>query len=218
MDGQTDYKSAFSSSAPPFVQRFVKLAGRGINRFNMINEGDHVLLGISGGKDSLALAFALALRKKWLPIDYRLTAVQIDWSEYPIPLYKKNERMAFFETIGVPFRFIKARMFPQSFKNVFNCYLCARNRRRILFDEAEKSGITKIALGHHLDDFAETSLINLCFRADFSTINPVQDFFGGNSGYSPALPAERVLYLPFQKNLFSCKKLTALARQTSGQK
>ncbi len=179
MAGIDELKEMFSRRIPPFALRFAKLAGRGINRFGMIREGDHILLGISGGKDSLALSFALALRKIWLPIDYRLTAVHIDWAEYPIPQDKKDELVAFFSTLGIPYRFIEARMFPDSFKGEFNCYLCARNRRRILFEEAARLGITKIALGHHLDDFVETSLINLCFRGDFSTMRPVQDFFGG---------------------------------------
>ena len=69
--------------------------------------------------------------------------------------------------------------FPSSFNGDFNCYLCSRNRRRILFEYAARNNIRLIAMGHHLDDLVETSLMNLCFRASFSTMLPVQDFFDG---------------------------------------
>ncbi len=164
---------------PPWIYRFVKQVGRGINHYKMIGSGDHILLGISGGKDSLALAFALSLRKKWLPINYDLSAVHIDWEEYPISEAEKTALFAFFDTLKIPYILKKARMQSPSFKKKFNCYLCSRNRKRILFNYAEELGISKIALGHNLDDIAETSLINLCFRGDFSTMLPLQNFFGG---------------------------------------
>lgn len=164
---------------PPWIRRFVKQTGRGINKYSMIRENDDVLIGISGGKDSLALSLALSLRKKWLPIDYSLHALMIDWIEHPAGEDKIKKLKIFFNTLSIPFTVKKAGKFPESFKGEFNCYLCSRNRRRILFEYAEAKGISKIALGHHLDDIVETSLINLCFRGEFSSMNPVQDFFGG---------------------------------------
>ncbi len=71
-------ESLVEGDIPTWIRRFVKQTGRGINRFKMINQGDTVLLGISGGKDSLALALALSLRLKWLPITYNLKAVMIN--------------------------------------------------------------------------------------------------------------------------------------------
>ena len=65
----------------PWLMRIVKETGRGINRFKMIEDGDKVLLAISGGKDSLALAFTLAVRRRWLPIHYDLHAMRIDWNQ-----------------------------------------------------------------------------------------------------------------------------------------
>ncbi len=169
----------FGGSIPPWVMRFVKQTGKGINRFDMIKENERVLLGISGGKDSLALAFALALRKRWLPINYDLHAVHINWSEHPITDAQLDGLKEFFSTIGVSFESVNAKMFAESFDNEFNCYLCSRNRKRILFTKAEELGYTKIALGHHLDDIVETTLINLCFRGRFTTMLPVQEFFKG---------------------------------------
>lgn len=173
------YSELISGSFPPWVHRFIKQTGRGINAFNMIADGDKVLLGISGGKDSLALALALSLRRKWLPIDYRLQALHINWKEYPVPADRIDALRTFFTSLDIEFTSREATMFHSQYHDDFNCYLCSRNRRRILFDEAAERGIRLIALGHHLDDLVETSLINLCFRADFSTMQPVQEFFDG---------------------------------------
>ncbi|MFO7848695.1 MAG: tRNA 2-thiocytidine biosynthesis TtcA family protein [Spirochaetia bacterium] len=164
---------------PPWVRRFIKKAGKGINRYRMFGEGEHVLIGVSGGKDSLALSLALAVRLRWLPIDYRLSALHIDWKEYPLPPEKMDELRGFFDTLGIEFTSIQAQMFSSSFKDEFNCYLCSRNRRRILFEYAREHDISTIAMGHHLDDIVETTMINLFFRGEFSSMKPVQDFFSG---------------------------------------
>lgn len=171
--------AAVRGEMEPWVRRFVKQTGRGINRFRMIREGQRIILGISGGKDSLALAFALAVRKKWLPIDYELLAVHIDWKEYPIPPARIEELSAFFSALAIPYRRVEASMFNSSFKGDFNCYLCSRNRKRILFEIAQREHYDRIALGHHMDDLVETTMINLFFRGRFTTMLPVQDFFNG---------------------------------------
>lgn len=172
-------KELMAGDIPPWVMRIVKQAGRGINRYSMIREGDKVLLSVSGGKDSLAMSLALALRKRWLPIDYELKALHIDWKEYPIPAEKMKALHTYFEDLEIPFESMPATMFSHSFKGEFNCYLCSRNRRRILFEYAREHDIKTIAMGHHLDDIVETSLINLCFRGDFSSMLPKQEFFSG---------------------------------------
>ena len=159
--------------------RFVKQTGRGINQFNMIRENDKIIMGISGGKDSLALALALALRKRWLPVDYKLKAVQINWREYPIPPEQREKLVAYFDALGVEYHIEDVDMFPESFKGEFNCYLCSRNRRRVLFTLADQWGYDRIALGHHLDDIVDTTIINLAFRGTFTTMKPVQEFFNG---------------------------------------
>ena len=159
-----DYRSLISGDIPPWVMRFIKGVGKTINTYSMIKEGDEVLLSVSGGKDSLALALALSLRLKWLPVSYSLRALMINWIEHPISQESKERLYEYFAALSIPF---------------FNCYLCSRNRRRMLFERAGREGVRLIAMGHHLDDLVETSLMNLCFRASFSTMLPVQDFFDG---------------------------------------
>jgi tRNA 2-thiocytidine biosynthesis protein TtcA len=163
----------------PLVERFSHHVGRGINRFHMIGPGDHVLIGVSGGKDSLAMSLALVVRKKWVPIDYALSAVQVEWREYPFSDAEKDAIDAFYRDLGIPFTRIKAQIAPASFKKKFSCYTCSRNRKRLLFDQAARVGATKVALGHHMDDIARTTLLNIFFHGEFSTMMPVQQFFGG---------------------------------------
>jgi tRNA 2-thiocytidine biosynthesis protein TtcA len=161
------------------VERFSRHAGRGINRFDMIGAGDRVLIGVSGGKDSLALSLALQERRKWVPIDYELFAVQVEWREYLMTDEEKSAIDRFFDGIGIPFRRIQAQIAPPTFGKKFSCYTCARNRKRILFEEANRIGARKIALGHHMDDIARTTLMNMFFHGELSTMMPVQEFFGG---------------------------------------
>jgi tRNA 2-thiocytidine biosynthesis protein TtcA len=164
---------------PPWLKRFCKQAGKGINQFGMIGDKDRILLGISGGKDSMAMALALSLRKQWLPINYQLHAAIIEWKEYPFPDKTREAFEHFFDLLGIPTTILQARMFSHSFEGEFNCYLCSRNRKRILFDEADRQNISKVALGHHLDDIVETTLINMCLRGKLDTMQPYQEFFDG---------------------------------------
>lgn len=179
MEDKLSYKELIDGNLPPWVRRFIKGVGRTINSYNMIQEGDKVLIAASGGKDSLALALALSLRRKWMPVSYDIEALMIDWIEHPIPAEYRDKLQTFFNDLDINFKIFDEQQYPESFKGEFNCYLCSRNRRRILFEYADKNDIKLIAMGHHLDDLVETSLINLCFRGKFNTMLPVQQFFDG---------------------------------------
>ncbi len=111
------------------LEVFTKKAGRGINRYGMIGEGERIMIGVSGGKDSLALCYALSHRLKHLPITYELTALHIDWREHPLDPDQFERIRAYVEGMGIPLRRVEAQMFPPSFKGRFDCYLCSRNKR-----------------------------------------------------------------------------------------
>lgn len=177
MCNKLNYKELIAGDIPPWVRRYIKQTGKTINKFDMIKDKETILLSVSGGKDSLALALALSLRKKWLPIDYDLKAIMINWIEHPISEDAKINLYNYFNDLDIDFTIFDEPQYPESFNGEFNCYLCSRNRRRILFNYAQKSNIKIIALGHHLDDLVETTLINTCFRGNFSTMLPVQEFF-----------------------------------------
>lgn len=179
MDDRIPYQNLINGDIPPWVMRFIKSVGKTINKYNMIQENDKVLIAASGGKDSLALALALSLRRRWLPVSYEIDALMINWIEHPIEESFREKLQKYFSDLNINFLIIDEKQYPESFKGDFNCYLCSRNRRRILFEYADKHNEKLIAMGHHLDDLVETTLMNLCFRGKFSTMLPVQEFFDG---------------------------------------
>jgi tRNA 2-thiocytidine biosynthesis protein TtcA len=168
-----------SPRATQRVNVFVKKVGRGLNRHRMIEPGEGILISVSGGKDSLALSLALAERKSWVPMEYSLHGLFIDWREYPAGAENRRRLLEFMEELNIPCRIVEASIYPRSYGKPFNCYICSRNRKRILFREAEALGVSKIAVGHHLDDIIETTLMNLFFKGEIATMLPVQSFFDG---------------------------------------
>lgn len=178
---KTSYRTLLEGDIPPWMMRFLKGVGKTINEYSMIDNNEEIILGASGGKDSLALALALSLRRRWIKDIYSVRGVMIDWIEHPVDGEHLEKIREYFDALGIPLTILRERQYPESFKDDFNCYLCSRNRRRILFSWAEEHNIRRIALGHHLDDLVETTLMNLCFRADFSTMKPKTVFFDGKT-------------------------------------
>ena len=174
-----DYHKLLSGEIPPWVMRFLKTTGKAVSEYGMFGDGDDVLVAVSGGKDSLALALALSLRQRWLPIHYRLHGLLIDWQEHPVGEEHKALLRSFFEDLGIDLSIVTEVQHHEGFKGEFNCYLCARNRRRILFQFLDSHGWHLVAEGHHLDDLVETTMMNLFVRGRFEKMSPVQDFFDG---------------------------------------
>jgi tRNA 2-thiocytidine biosynthesis protein TtcA len=166
-------------AAARLLERFSHHVGRGIRRFSMIGPGDRVLIAVSGGKDSLALSLALKERMRWVPISYELSAVHVEWDEYPMTEAERTAIDSFYDEIGIPLHRIRTSIAPPTFRKKFSCYTCARNRKRVLFNEAQRVGARVIALGHHMDDMARTTLLNMFFHGEFATMMPVQPFFSG---------------------------------------
>ncbi|RJR41605.1 MAG: tRNA 2-thiocytidine(32) synthetase TtcA [Desulfobacteraceae bacterium] len=145
----------------------------------MIHEGDHVLVAVSGGLDSLSLLWLLRERQKKIPIRFRMTAAHVD------PGFGKDsaDRVeAFFLEHGFDYRMIRSDFGPRAHgkDNRENpCFLCSRLRRKALFELARESGCNRIAYGHHKDDLIETFFLNVLYGASVSTMLPVQEFFQG---------------------------------------
>ncbi|MBW1668665.1 MAG: tRNA 2-thiocytidine(32) synthetase TtcA [Deltaproteobacteria bacterium] len=153
--------------------------GKAIHTREMISEGDHVLVAVSGGKDSLSLLWLLRERLKRVPIEYGIIAVHVDVGFGS----DSAERMkSFFTEHGFDYRIVRTDIGPKAHgpENRENpCFLCSRLRRKILFELANELGCNKIAFGHHKDDVIETFFLNLFYGASLSTMMPVQDFFQG---------------------------------------
>jgi tRNA 2-thiocytidine biosynthesis protein TtcA len=163
-----------------FVAREIKrLSGKAIHRQEMIQDGDRVLVAVSGGKDSLVLLRVLQDRLKRIPISYHITAAHVD------PGFGGNssgELKAYFSCHGFDHRLIESDIGPRAHgpENRENpCFLCSRMRRKRLFELADSLGCNRIALGHHKDDIIETLFLNMFYGASISTMLPVQELFGG---------------------------------------
>jgi tRNA 2-thiocytidine biosynthesis protein TtcA len=150
--------------------------GRAIMDYKMLSPDDKIAVAVSGGKDSLTLLRLLIDRQKFVPIKYEVVAIHIDMG-YPKSIAVKLEK--YFKKLNVAYKIIKSDILKKTPKSKINCFWCSWNRRKELFLAADKFGCTKIALGHHMDDIAETFLLNLFFQGEISTMKPKQELFEG---------------------------------------
>lgn len=146
-----------------------------MDTYGMIQDGDKVAVGLSGGKDSVAMLYALARMRLFYPEKYELCAISLDLSFGGVETdYSDLRRLC--EKIGVP-HIVKRTQIGQVVFDIRKepnpCSLCARMRRGALHDEAKAAGCSKIALGHHLDDAAETFMMNLLHGSRIGCFSPV---------------------------------------------
>ena len=155
------------------------LMGKAIHRFGMIQDGDRILIGVSGGKDSLALLHLLDERQRRVPISYELIPVHIDLG---FGSGRSETLKDFFEAKGLTYhiKFTNIGVRANSPENRENpCFLCSWERRKLLFQIAHRLKCNKIAFGHHKDDIVETLLLNIFYSAEISTMLPFQPLFKG---------------------------------------
>ncbi len=164
---------------PAYIERLLSNVGRCAHRHGMITPGDRILVGVSGGKDSLTAAYALALRRGKAGVQYEVAALMVDWEEFPAPEDAVERLGEWLRGLSVPFIHKRLRFADFSPSIPFSCYACSRARRRVLFEEAARRGFGTVALGHTLDDFAATTLMNLYFRGRLEPLEPSRDFFKG---------------------------------------
>jgi tRNA 2-thiocytidine biosynthesis protein TtcA len=155
------------------------LVGKAIHRYSMIQDGDRILVGVSGGKDSLTLLHLLHERRKRVPIMYEIVPVHVDLG---FGLDQSEVLKGFFRERNLPCHIEETRIGPlaHSRENRENpCFLCSWERRKRIFQTAHRLHCNKIAFGHHKDDIIETFLINIFYSAEISTMLPVQPMFKG---------------------------------------
>lgn len=147
-------------------------AGKCIKQYGLIDEGDKILIGLSGGKDSLALVEILGERMKILKPRFELVAAHISMSniEYKSDLEYLAAHTAQF---NIPFVHKESSFDASTDKRKSPCFLCSWNRRKALFEIANEHACNKIALGHHQDDILETLLMNMTFQGAISTMPPL---------------------------------------------
>jgi len=150
-----------------------KLTGKAIGDFSLIEDGDHIAVALSGGKDSYTLLHMLDALRQRAPVVYRLTPINIDPG---YPGYQKQVIENYLRENGFAGRMIQTdccRIIEQKITpGTSHCSFCARLRRGILYTEAAKAGCNKIALGHHLDDVVETLLLNQFYEGTLAAMSP----------------------------------------------
>lgn len=146
-----------------------------MEKYNMIEEGDIVAVGVSGGKDSLALLYALSEMRRFYPVKYEVKAITADMRFFGEKT-DFSEITKLCEKLGVEHIIRETELYHIIFetrKEKNPCSLCARMRRGILHDMTKESGCTKLALGHHMDDAAETFMMNLLSGGTIESFRPV---------------------------------------------
>ena len=153
------------------MRRIGNRFNKGVVQYRLIEDGDKILVGLSGGKDSLSLLELLAKRSRILKPKFSVVAVHVSMSNIPYQADLEYLR-AYAEAFGVPFVHYETSFDPSTDTRKSPCFLCSWNRRKALFTVAKGQGCNKIALGHHMDDILETLLMNLTFQGAFSTMPP----------------------------------------------
>ncbi|HTJ97235.1 MAG TPA: tRNA 2-thiocytidine(32) synthetase TtcA [Rhodocyclaceae bacterium] len=155
------------------AKRLRRDAGQAVVDFNMISEGDKVMVCLSGGKDSYGMLDILLHLREHAPINFEIIAVNLDQKQPGFPAHILPEYLT---KLGVPFHIenqdtysIVKRVVPEG---KTTCALCSRLRRGILYRVADELGATKIALGHHRDDILQTLFLNMFFGSKLKAMPP----------------------------------------------
>jgi len=161
----------------PAYKALNRAVGKALHRYDMISDGDQILVGVSGGADSMTLMWMLNERRSRIPINYQLHAVFID-PGFEGSFAEALRRYCESSGYSIQIEYTDFGVLGHSDINRENpCFLCSRLRRKRLFEIADEMGFNKLALGHNKDDIIETLFLNICYAGEISTMMPAQKMF-----------------------------------------
>ena len=155
------------------LQQVLSYTRRAVDDYQMIQEGDKIAIGISGGKDSLTLLYAMHGLKRFYPKKFEIHAVTVDLGFKNLDLDKIKEIC---KELDVPYTIVKTEIADIIFnerKESNPCSLCAKMRKGALNEAMKAAGCNKIAYGHHMDDMIETYLMSLIYEGRIHTFSPI---------------------------------------------
>lgn len=154
------------------LQRLLSYTRKAVDEYRMIEEGDHIAVGISGGKDSLTLLYALHGLKRFYPKHFELSAITVDLGFEDFDL---SPIQSLCKEMDVPYTIVKSDIYNILFnvrKETNPCSLCAKMRKGALNEAIKELGCNKVAYAHHKDDIIETMLLSLIFEGRFHSFSP----------------------------------------------
>ena len=152
------------------LQQLLSYTRKAVDEYTMIDEGDHIAVGISGGKDSLLLGVLLQMFQKYSKIPFRLTGLSMDPGYLPAARAQIDANI---QALGLNTHQYNTKLFETVNRETDNpCFLCSRLRRGSLYSKAQELGCNKIALGHHYDDVIETTLMSMLYGGQVQTMLP----------------------------------------------
>jgi tRNA 2-thiocytidine biosynthesis protein TtcA len=163
----------FSNTFLRLKKKLERGVGEAIGDYNMIGDGDTVMVCVSGGKDSYTLLSCLLALRERAPVDFRIVAMNLDQKQ---PGFPDHVLPQYFESIGVEYRIVTEDTYSIVKDKIpegkTTCSLCSRLRRGIIYRTAKEIGATRIALGHHRDDMLETLFLNMFFGGKIKAMPP----------------------------------------------
>ena len=154
------------------LQRLLSYTRKAVDEYSMIQEGDHIAVGISGGKDSLTLLYALHGLKRFYPQKFELSAVTVDLG---FENFNLEPIQNLCKELEVPYKVVKSDIYDILFhvrQESNPCSLCAKMRKGALNEAVKEMGCNKVAYAHHKDDIIETMLLSLIFEGRFYSFSP----------------------------------------------
>ncbi|MFA5059697.1 MAG: ATP-binding protein [Candidatus Omnitrophota bacterium] len=173
---------------PPELLSVCRRAGKAIGDYQMIGAGDKIAVAVSGGKDSISLLHVLRRLRKVSPVKFDFTAVHID---FEFSDFNPQKLIEYLEREGFSYCVEKVTSLKGEQWEEIDCFWWSWNRRKALFEFAERQGFTKIAFGHHMDDIVETIILNQFYRGEIGAMRPKQVLFDGKITVIRPLAYER---------------------------